>query len=67
MKKEYDFSKGERGKFFKPGAEFNLPVYLNKRNRSYVEKLAQAENVDVSAVVNELVRRAHAAKKTSSG
>jgi hypothetical protein len=28
MKKEYDFSKGERGKFFRPNAELNVPVYL---------------------------------------
>jgi len=28
MKKEYDFSKGERGKFFRPDAELNIPVYL---------------------------------------
>jgi hypothetical protein len=29
MKKEYDFSKGERGKFFRPDAELNIPVYLD--------------------------------------
>ena len=28
MKKEYDFSKGERGKFYRPGAKLNVPVYL---------------------------------------
>jgi hypothetical protein len=28
MKKEYDFSKGQRGKFFRPNTELNLPVYL---------------------------------------
>jgi hypothetical protein len=28
MKKEYDFSKGERGKFFRPDAVLNIPVYL---------------------------------------
>jgi hypothetical protein len=28
MKKEYDFSKGERGRFFRPDAELNIPVYL---------------------------------------
>jgi restriction system protein len=27
MKKEYDFSKGERGKFFRPDVELNIPVY----------------------------------------
>ena len=28
MKKEYDFSKGQRGKFFRPNTELNIPVYL---------------------------------------
>jgi len=28
MKKEYDFSKGERGKFYQPDTQLNLPVYL---------------------------------------
>ena len=35
MKKEYDFSKGERGKFFRPGARLNLPVYLEPDLRDY--------------------------------
>ena len=35
MKKEYDFSKGERGKFFRPGAKLNLPVYLEPDLRNY--------------------------------
>lgn len=29
MKDEYDFSKGERGKFYKPNARFHVPVYLD--------------------------------------
>ena len=28
MKKEYDFSKGERGKFYQPDAELSMPIYL---------------------------------------
>jgi hypothetical protein len=35
MKKEYDFSKGERGKFFRPGVKLNLPVYLEPDLRDY--------------------------------
>jgi hypothetical protein len=35
MKKEYDFSKGERGKFFRPDAKLNLPVYLEPDLRNY--------------------------------
>ena len=29
LKKEYDFSKGERGKFYRPDVRLNLPVYLD--------------------------------------
>ncbi len=56
MKKRYDFSKGERGRFFREGATFNTPVYLDEANRVFVEKVAQRKNVDVSTVVNELIR-----------
>ena len=28
MKKEYDFFKGERGKFYRPDAELSIPIYL---------------------------------------
>ena len=47
MKKEYDFSKGERGKFFRPNAELNLPVYLEPD----VAKAFRS-----SAAVNEALR-----------
>ncbi|MDE0686488.1 MAG: hypothetical protein OXI63_26475 [Candidatus Poribacteria bacterium] len=30
MKSEYDFLKGERGKFYDPKAAFNLPIYLTQ-------------------------------------
>lgn len=63
MKKEYDFSKAERGRFYRRGAIFNLPVYLDKENRAFVEKVAQSRHSDVSAVVNDLIR---SQKKTIS-
>lgn len=56
MKDEYDFSKGERGKFYKEGAIFNLPVYLDQDNQSFVEQIAKRRNSDISTVVNELIR-----------
>jgi hypothetical protein len=39
MRPEYDFSKGERGKFFRPGAELNVPIYLDPQ----VAKVVQAQ------------------------
>jgi hypothetical protein len=41
MKKEYDFSKGERGKFYHPDIELNLPVYLDPDVAEFLRKLAE--------------------------
>jgi hypothetical protein len=35
MEKEYDFSKGERGKFYQPDIQLNLPVYLEPDVKKY--------------------------------
>ena len=40
MKAEYDFSKGERGKFYNLKAVFNLPIYLEKDVDDFIRKLA---------------------------
>lgn len=56
MKKEYDFSKGERGKCYRPNARFNLPVYLDADVRKIVEAIAKSKRSDVSTVVNRLLK-----------
>ncbi len=56
MKKEYDFSKGVRGKFFRPQANFNLPVYLDKEVQQFVQHIAEAKHTNISAIVNRLLR-----------
>ena len=57
MKKEYDFSKGERGKFYHPKAEFNLPIYLEPEVAEFVQKLADEKDVDRSEIVNMLLKK----------
>ncbi len=57
MKKEYDFSKGERGKFFRENARLNLPVYLDEEVRSYLQERAQSKGVEVAKLVNEMLRQ----------
>ena len=44
MKEEYDFSKGERGKFFHNDIKLNLPVYLDDDVLEFVEKIAKRKN-----------------------
>ena len=55
MKDEYDFSGGERGRFYKDNAEFHLPVYLNADVLTFVRNIAEKKNCDISLVVNQLI------------
>lgn len=57
MPAEIDFSKGVRGKFFHPGAKFNLPVYLDDQVQTRLTALANAKGVDLSALVNDLLKK----------
>ena len=43
MKEEYDFSNGERGKFYNQNAKFNLPIYLEPEIESFIAKLAKEQ------------------------
>jgi hypothetical protein len=56
MKKEYDFSKGVRGKFYRPKARLHLPVYLDPDVRRFVGQIARSQRSDVSRVVNQLLK-----------
>ena len=55
MKEEYDFSKGERGKFYNKNATFNLPVYLDPEIESFIAKLAKEQKKNISEIVNALL------------
>jgi hypothetical protein len=57
MKKQYDFSNGERGKFYAPNAEFNLPIYLEAEIARFVKELAEKKNTDINNIVNSLLRQ----------
>ncbi|MBI4217797.1 MAG: hypothetical protein HY610_01630 [Elusimicrobia bacterium] len=56
MKKEYDFSKGIRGKFYRPDVQLNLPVYLDKDVSTFVKKFARKGKQDIQTIVNKLLR-----------
>jgi hypothetical protein len=57
MKKEYDLSQGERGKFFRPGIELNIPVYLEADVAKVVRERARKQGATINTVVNEWLRR----------
>jgi len=56
MKKEYDFSKGERGKFYSENAQLNLPVYLEPDIADFIQKYSKDKNKDMQTIVNEWLR-----------
>lgn len=57
MKKECDFSKGQRGKFYRPGVELTLPFYLEPDVAAVVRKRAQEADASIETVVNDCLRK----------
>ncbi len=57
MKREYNFSKAQSGKFYKKGAELILPIYLEAKLQNQLQRIAQKRGKDIGEVVNELVRK----------
>ena len=56
MKKKYDFSKGEQGKFYHPDIILKLPIYLDDDLIAFIEKYAKEKKADSQTVVNDILR-----------
>jgi hypothetical protein len=57
MKKEYDFSKAEKGKFYRKGARFCLPIYLDPKLQEQLVNLAEKKGRGISDIVKSLLKR----------
>ena len=57
MKEQYDFSKGDRGKFYRPNSVFKIPVYLDEKVQNYLAANAECKGIDLSDLVNDLLKR----------
>jgi hypothetical protein len=57
MKKEYDFSKAEQGKFYRPVEKLEIPIYLDKEIKEFFSKKALGKNVDLDKFVNTILRK----------
>ncbi len=57
MKREYDFSRGVRGKFYRRGAKLRLPIYLDSKLQHQLERLARKKGKDIGEMVNQLVKK----------
>jgi len=57
MHEEYDFSKGERGKFYNTNAQYHLPIYLDAEVLDYFAAKAKAKGVELNTMVNDLLKK----------
>jgi uncharacterized DUF497 family protein len=54
---EIDFSGATRGKFHRPGARLNLPVYLDPDVQAYLSALAAKKGIALSDLANDLLKQ----------
>ncbi len=63
MPAEIDFAKGTRGRFYRSGARFILPVHLEADVANELARTAEQEGVDVTAFVARLLDEHRAAAR----
>ena len=64
MKIEYDFSKGEKGKFYKNNIQINIPVYLEQETMQFLEDIAKKKNKDLNTIVNDILKKSRDLSQT---
>ncbi len=66
MPAEIDFSGGTRGKFYRPNARLNLPIYLDADVQAYLGPIAARKGMPLSELTNELLKKEIAIIQTVS-
>ena len=56
MRKPYNFSKGEQGKFYSPDVILKLPIYLDDDLIAFIEEYAKEKKADLQTAVNDILR-----------
>ena len=57
LDKEVDFSKGVRGKFYRPGMSIRLPVYLEERLLGNLAEIAERKGMNLDDLVSDVLRK----------
>ena len=57
MKDEYDFSKAQRGRFFRQSAVLAPPVHLDPEVLAFLTDRAAARGIPLNELVNELLKK----------
>jgi cytidylate kinase len=55
MKPHYDFSKAERGKFYRKEARLRLPIYLDGKLQERLQRIAEKCGRDLGDVVGDML------------
>ncbi len=59
MKKEYDFTDAEQGKFYRPIEELDIPIYLDQEVKEFFLHNIQNKDSDFSLtkIINSLIKQ----------
>jgi hypothetical protein len=59
MKKEYDFTNAEQGKFYRPIEDLDIPIYLDKEVKNFFLKNIKDKSSDFSLnqIINSLIKQ----------
>jgi hypothetical protein len=57
MKDKFDFSKGQRNRFYRPDAVVTPPVHLDPEVLAFLGARAEARGVSLSDLVNALLKK----------
>ena len=59
MKKEYNFTNAEQGKFYRPLEELDIPIYLDKEVNQFFLKNIKNKKTDFSLgnTINSLIKK----------
>lgn len=57
MKDEYDFSNAERGKFYRPVEELDIPIYLDEDVKNFFMKRVKNKEISLNQLINGLLKK----------
>lgn len=57
MKQEYDFTKAEQGKFYRPIEELDIPIYLERDVEIFFYQMAMRKKSGLRNIVGAILRK----------
>jgi hypothetical protein len=57
MKKEYDFTNAEQGKFYRPIEKLELPIYLDKDVRTFFMDKMKTKGFSLNQLINSVLKQ----------